>query len=75
MNDWDYLFDAKHKKKVNLPCRKGSNNTNSKISQDTALSIKALLLQGLGQSEIARHLKVSRNIVSNIKHNRAWTHL
>lgn len=68
----DWFSDKPNKTRISFPCRKGMNNSNAKITQETADEIKFLLRNNQGQTEISKKLKVSYQIVSNIKRGLAW---
>jgi hypothetical protein len=55
--------------------RKGEANKSSKISEMQALTIKTLLMAGIGPIKIAREMGISKNITKDISRNKTWTHL
>lgn len=54
---------------------RGEKHPKNKISRSHARRIKEMLKSGLQPTAISQELKISRNIVANIKQGRAWAWL
>jgi hypothetical protein len=53
----------------------GSKNSQSKLTEEKVIDIKAKLAAGATSSELARIYGVSAQTVSTIKHGQAWRHV
>jgi hypothetical protein len=53
----------------------GENNTNAVLSDAQALEIKQRLSQGEEPIAIAEAMKISRNLIDDIRAGRNWTHM
>lgn len=54
---------------------KGSDNSNSKIDEIMALTIKTMLMSGFGPIKIAKMYGISKNITKDISRNKTWRHI
>lgn len=75
---------SESKKKENLSketrdklsnANKGSNNPNSKLTEDDVKEIKIMLKNKVTQQKIADKFNVSRSLIGNIKNNKIWQHV
>ncbi len=57
------------------PKSQGSANGRATITEQDALTIWQRLLDGDNPTELARELKISRNVVYDIKRRRKWGHI
>ncbi|BCC74234.1 hypothetical protein BCJMU51_p2089 (plasmid) [Bacillus cereus] len=54
---------------------KGSKNGRAKLNEEEVKQIKKLLKEGEKIMEIAKQYNISRQLVSNIKHEKRWAHV
>jgi group I intron endonuclease len=70
-----HLHSKEHKEKLSK-ARIGEGNNRSTITEDQVKEIKRILIEGkLNLNEIATHFNTNRNVISDIKHNRSWSHI
>lgn len=53
----------------------GESNGNSKLKADDVIQIRQMLAQGSSHSKTAAQFGVSKKLISNIQHRRAWGHI
>ena len=68
----DNMRDMVERKRSN---QTGKHNNNSKLTEQEVIKIKDMIKQGYGNKDIARNFCVTPMLISQIRHNRAWTHI
>lgn len=54
---------------------RGSKNGHAMLNEDQVEKIKTLILDGKTNKELSKMFNVDHRIISNIRHERRWTHV
>jgi len=57
---------------IKLPIQSGKNNSQAKMTEEDVQNIRLLAKTGLGDTAIARELKLPRTSVEGVTRNRTW---
>lgn len=67
--------NVSHAFKIGLASVKGSRNPKSEIDEIKAITIKTLLISGIGPSKISKCYNISLNITKDISRGKSWKHV